>query len=134
MTTTRSELPGSAPVPDIEPVVLYEVRDTTTAVITLNRPAYRNAQNSVMTYALDDAFYRAAADDDVKVIVLNGTASTSRPGTTSARRGGTTTSNTSAALGSGGRMWATPAQSRVSPASRRSTSVCAAVGASCRSR
>ena len=72
MATTRSELPGSAPVPDIEPVVLYEVRDTTTAVITLNRPAYRNAQNSVMTYALDDAFYRAAADDDVKVIVLNG--------------------------------------------------------------
>ena len=58
-------------VSDDEPVVLYEVRDTT-AVVTMHRPAYRNAQNSVMTYALDDAFYRAAEDDDVKVVVLNG--------------------------------------------------------------
>ena len=33
-----------------------------TAVITLNRPRYRNAQNSAMTYALDAAFYRAADD------------------------------------------------------------------------
>jgi enoyl-CoA hydratase len=41
-------------------------------VITLNRPQYRNAQNSKMTYALDAAFYRAAADDEVKVIVLGG--------------------------------------------------------------
>jgi enoyl-CoA hydratase len=38
----------------------------------MNRPAYRNAQNGVMTYALDDALYRAAADDDVKVVVLRG--------------------------------------------------------------
>jgi enoyl-CoA hydratase len=42
------------------------------AVVTLNRPEYRNAQNSAMTYALDEAFYRAAADDTVKVIVLEG--------------------------------------------------------------
>ncbi|WP_301371749.1 hypothetical protein [Streptomyces xanthophaeus] len=28
-----------------------------------NRPRRRNAQNSAMTYALDDAFYRAAEDD-----------------------------------------------------------------------
>ncbi|MFC4949097.1 enoyl-CoA hydratase [Pseudonocardia sp. GCM10023141] len=40
--------------------------------MTLHRPEFRNAQNSVMTYAIDDAFYRAAADDDVKVVVLNG--------------------------------------------------------------
>ena len=40
--------------------------------ITMNRPEYRNAQNSAMTYALDDAFYAAAADDEVKVIVLAG--------------------------------------------------------------
>jgi enoyl-CoA hydratase len=53
-----------------ESVVLYEVRGST-AIVTLNRPEYRNAQNSVMTYALDDAFYRAAEDDDVKVVVLN---------------------------------------------------------------
>jgi enoyl-CoA hydratase len=42
------------------------------AVVTMHRPEYRNAQNSAMTYALDDAFSRAAADDDVKVIVLTG--------------------------------------------------------------
>jgi enoyl-CoA hydratase len=53
-----------------ESVVLYEVRGST-AIVTLNRPEYRNAQNSAMTYALDDAFYRAAEDDDVKVVVLN---------------------------------------------------------------
>ncbi len=52
-------------------VVEYEVRGDI-AVVTMNRPRYRNAQNSAMTYALDDAFYRAAADDDVKVIVLAG--------------------------------------------------------------
>jgi enoyl-CoA hydratase len=54
-----------------EPVVLYETRGPV-ATITMNRPRYRNAQNSAMTYALDDAFYRAAADDDVKVVILAG--------------------------------------------------------------
>ena len=49
--------------------VLYEVADGV-AYVTLNRPEYRNAQNSAMTYALDRAFYDAAADDAVKVIVL----------------------------------------------------------------
>jgi enoyl-CoA hydratase len=42
------------------------------AIVTMNRPQYRNAQNSAMTYALDDAFYTAVADDTVKVIVLAG--------------------------------------------------------------
>jgi enoyl-CoA hydratase len=51
--------------------VLYE-RDGAIARVTLNRPEYRNAQNSAMTYALDDAFYRAAADDEVKVVILSG--------------------------------------------------------------
>jgi enoyl-CoA hydratase len=51
--------------------VLYG-RDGAIARITLNRPDYRNAQNSAMTYALDDAFGRAAADDEVSVIVLSG--------------------------------------------------------------
>ncbi len=54
-----------------EPVVRYEQRGEV-AVVTMNRPEYRNAQNSAMTYALDDAFYRAAADDSVKVVVLAG--------------------------------------------------------------
>ncbi|GAA4558426.1 enoyl-CoA hydratase [Planotetraspora kaengkrachanensis] len=52
-------------------VVRYERRGPV-AVVTMNRPEYRNAQNSAMTYALDEAFYRAAADDEVKVIVLAG--------------------------------------------------------------
>ena len=55
-------------------VVLYE-SDGAIARVTMNRPEYRNAQNSKMTYALDDAFYRAAADDAVKVIVLAGAGS-----------------------------------------------------------
>jgi enoyl-CoA hydratase/carnithine racemase len=59
---------GSA---DEHDVVLYEVRDTT-AVITLNRPQYRNAQNSAVTYALDAAFQRATDDEAVAVIVLAG--------------------------------------------------------------
>jgi enoyl-CoA hydratase len=52
-------------------VVRYDV-DGPIAVVTMNRPRYRNAQNSAMTYALDEAFYRAVADDDVRVIVLAG--------------------------------------------------------------
>ncbi|GHC32865.1 enoyl-CoA hydratase [Streptomyces cinnamoneus] len=52
--------------------VLYE-RHGPLAHVTMNRPEYRNAQNSAMTYALDAAFYRAADDDGVKVIVLAGT-------------------------------------------------------------
>jgi enoyl-CoA hydratase len=53
-------------------VVTYTVNDGV-AVVTMNRPRYRNAQNSAMTYALDAAFVRAVADDDVRVIVLAGT-------------------------------------------------------------
>jgi enoyl-CoA hydratase len=65
-----TENQNGAAVPDEEPV-LYERRDKV-ALITLNRPRYSNAQNSAMTYALDAAFYRAAADDEVAVIVLAG--------------------------------------------------------------
>jgi enoyl-CoA hydratase len=54
-----------------EPVVLYETAGPV-AIVTMNRPKYGNAQNSAMTYALDDAFYRAAADDEVGVVVLRG--------------------------------------------------------------
>ncbi|NUT35813.1 MAG: enoyl-CoA hydratase [Hamadaea sp.] len=42
------------------------------AVVTLDRPRYRNAQNSAMTYALDAAFGAAVDDDEVAVIVLAG--------------------------------------------------------------
>ncbi|MGZ3144968.1 enoyl-CoA hydratase [Lentzea chajnantorensis] len=51
--------------------VSYERRGAV-AVVTMNRPEYRNAQNSAMTYALDEAFTRAVDDAEVKVIVLAG--------------------------------------------------------------
>ena len=52
--------------------VLYETEGPI-AWITMNRPAFNNAQNSQMTYALDDAFKAAVDDDAVKVIILRGT-------------------------------------------------------------
>ncbi|MDA0630839.1 MAG: enoyl-CoA hydratase [Proteobacteria bacterium] len=52
-------------------IVLYSVEEGV-AWITMNRPQYNNAQNGRMTYELDDAFKRAVADDEVKVIVLRG--------------------------------------------------------------
>ncbi|HEY4278695.1 MAG TPA: enoyl-CoA hydratase [Conexibacter sp.] len=58
-------------MPDAEETVVYE-RHGAVAVVRMNRPQYRNAQNSAMTYALDRAFYRAAEDDEVKAIVLAG--------------------------------------------------------------
>src|SRR6516225_8403634 len=51
--------------------VLYTERGAV-ALITMNRPRYRNAQNSAMTYALDAAFARAVNDDRIAVIVLAG--------------------------------------------------------------
>ncbi|GAB2860272.1 enoyl-CoA hydratase [Nocardioides pacificus] len=56
---------------DSPEVVTYDVEGAV-ARIRLNRPEYRNAQNSAMTYALDAAFTRAVDDDAVKVIVLSG--------------------------------------------------------------
>jgi enoyl-CoA hydratase len=54
-----------------EQVVTYERRGPV-AFVMMNRPDYRNAQNSKMTYALDAAFSRAVDDAEVKVIVLGG--------------------------------------------------------------
>src|SRR5215471_6611561 len=51
--------------------VQYEVRGPV-AWVSMNRPRFNNAQNSQMTYALDDAFRRATDDDAVRVIVLKG--------------------------------------------------------------
>src|SRR5437899_1537314 len=61
----------SAEIPYEPDVVTYERRGRV-AIVTLNRPDYRNAQNSVMTYALDAAFERAVEDPEVGVIVLAG--------------------------------------------------------------
>jgi enoyl-CoA hydratase len=49
----------------------YEVLDGVT-LITMDREAYRNAQNAKLTHALDRAFVQAMQDDAVKVVVLAG--------------------------------------------------------------
>jgi enoyl-CoA hydratase len=51
-------------------VILYEVRDRV-AIITLNRPDQRNAQNPPLLDELDKAFDRANYDEQIRVIVLN---------------------------------------------------------------
>jgi enoyl-CoA hydratase len=56
---------------ETENPVRYEVHGPA-AWIVMDRPKYNNAQNSQMTYALDDAFQRAVNDDAIKVIVLAG--------------------------------------------------------------
>ncbi|HMO74415.1 MAG TPA: enoyl-CoA hydratase [Sphingopyxis sp.] len=53
-----------------EAPILYEIAEEAIALITLNRPEARNAQNTALLYALNDAFDRAAQDEDVKVIIL----------------------------------------------------------------
>ena len=54
--------------------LLYESFDEGQIVrILLNRPDARNAQNRGMLVELDEAFARAEADDDVRVIILGGT-------------------------------------------------------------
>ena len=57
--------------PEEGPPVLYETRGAV-AVVTMNRPHFRNAQNAKMTQGLDEAFGRAVADDAVGAIVLAG--------------------------------------------------------------
>jgi enoyl-CoA hydratase/carnithine racemase len=51
--------------------VLYEKTDSV-AKLTMNRPRYRNALSRVLLEELDDAFATAAADDDIRVIILAG--------------------------------------------------------------
>jgi enoyl-CoA hydratase len=51
----------------------YETLDDgTIAVITLNRPRQRNAQNRGLLVELGEAFERAEADDGVRVVLLRG--------------------------------------------------------------
>jgi len=51
--------------------VLYETRGHV-AIITINRPEARNAINVVTALALDEAFTRADADDEIRAAVLTG--------------------------------------------------------------
>jgi len=51
--------------------ILYDVRDGI-GVITLNRPAYRNAQSYRMLDEIDQAFDLARADEEVRVVLVRG--------------------------------------------------------------
>jgi enoyl-CoA hydratase len=55
---------------DDSDLVLYEKPEPGIARIVLNRPKTANAQNTDLLYDLNDAFDRAAREDDVKVIIL----------------------------------------------------------------
>ena len=50
--------------------IFYETPAEHIVRIVLNRPDSRNAQDTGLLYALNDAFDRAAQDDGVKVIIL----------------------------------------------------------------
>lgn len=67
----RADPPDTSIAYETDEPVLYRTEGAT-AWITMNRPKYNNAQNSQMTYALDDAFRRAVDDEAVKVIILAG--------------------------------------------------------------
>ena len=65
-----SEENGSTPSYEF---VTYETLDEgRIARIMLNRPDARNAQNRGMLVELNDAFLRAEADDEVRVVILGG--------------------------------------------------------------
>ena len=58
---------------DVEPLVLTETVERI-GIITMNRPARRNALNGPHIAALDEAVKRMAGDDQVKVVILTGAA------------------------------------------------------------
>ena len=58
----------SADTPD--PVVRYEVRDGHTALVTLNRPAARNAIDGAVAAALEAVVDATEADPDIRAVVL----------------------------------------------------------------
>lgn len=64
---------------DLPPVLLSEVVDRV-CMITLNRPARRNALNGALVSALDAAVKASADDPEVKVVVLTGAAPEGRHG------------------------------------------------------
>ena len=73
MTATRAEQYGADRADFIPPTedLLYERRDTT-AILTFNRPAARNAMTWAMYQGLHDACEHVDADDRVCVLMLRG--------------------------------------------------------------
>ncbi|MFV2020183.1 enoyl-CoA hydratase [Micromonospora sp. LOL_023] len=72
MTDDATSPPPADDRPESADELVRYTTDGPVAVVTMNRPRYANAQNSAMTYALDDAFARAADDDEIRVVVLAG--------------------------------------------------------------
>jgi enoyl-CoA hydratase len=74
VATTRAggrQAGGNAAGATGDEVVLYRVEGPV-ATIEMNRPGAANAQNTALIEAVDAAFDRADADDDVRVVVLAG--------------------------------------------------------------
>lgn len=71
MTDSFAPRREQSPVYETDAPVSYRA-DGPVAWIMMDRPQFHNAQNSQMTYALDDAFRRAVDDDTIRVIVLGG--------------------------------------------------------------
>ncbi|HTU38359.1 MAG TPA: enoyl-CoA hydratase [Acidimicrobiales bacterium] len=60
-------------MPDYKYVLYETLGSGRVARIMLNRPDARNAQNRGLLVELNDAFLRAEADDDIRVVILGGT-------------------------------------------------------------
>ena len=69
----------SRPAAGASPVILTEIAERI-GIITLNRPATRNALNGPLIAALDRAVRDMASDDAAKVVVLTGAAAEGRHG------------------------------------------------------
>jgi enoyl-CoA hydratase/carnithine racemase len=65
---------------DERDVVLYDVDDAGVVVITLNRPQRRNMWTAQLEFEFYRALDRAAADDDVRAIVVTGSGKSFVPG------------------------------------------------------
>ncbi|MEY4230921.1 MAG: hypothetical protein RLZZ362_1770 [Actinomycetota bacterium] len=73
--STSAETPdttGTASTADIANTVLYERRDPGIAILTLNRPERLNAWNGDLATRYFELLDQAAADPEVKVIVVTG--------------------------------------------------------------
>src|SRR4051812_38562374 len=72
MVTSRGIPDQEHAMPDYEFVTYETLDEGRVARIMLDRPEARNAQNRGMLVELDDAFLRAEADDEVRVVILGG--------------------------------------------------------------
>lgn len=68
--TDTTEVSANKPADEKPPSIRYEEPASGVARIVLTRPETRNAQDTRMLYELNDAFDRAARDDEIRVIVL----------------------------------------------------------------